>query len=227
MEYIAIVTWVRVTYRFPSLKMVAENNIKMLISVYQTTCNETGVQLDKNHWYEHIPKYVEKGQGGKVTILWNQQVQTDRTIPNNKPDIIRDNEKRTRMLIDVAIYWCLRHYVVETASRLRHHQFLLCGCTYCTVHIALYILHCTYYTVHIALYILHCTYCTVHIALYILHCTYCTVRIAPYTLHCTYCTVHIALYILHCTSMYSTSVFLKMNPRIWIMYKISWIKIIV
>ena len=35
---------------------------------------------------------------------WNQQVQTDRTIPNNKPDIIiRDNEKRTCMLIDVAI----------------------------------------------------------------------------------------------------------------------------
>ena len=30
-------------------------------------------------------------------------MQTDRTIPNNKPDIIRDNEKRTCMLIDVAI----------------------------------------------------------------------------------------------------------------------------
>jgi hypothetical protein len=29
-------------------------------------------------------------------------VQTDRTIPNNKPDIIRDKEKRTCMLIDVA-----------------------------------------------------------------------------------------------------------------------------
>jgi hypothetical protein len=41
---------------------------------------------------------------GRVTILWNQQVQTDRTIPNNKPDIIiRDNEKGTRMLIDVAV----------------------------------------------------------------------------------------------------------------------------
>ena len=39
-----------------------------------------------------------------MTILWNQQVQTDRTIPNNKPDIIiRDNEKVTCMLIDVAI----------------------------------------------------------------------------------------------------------------------------
>jgi len=35
--------------------------------------------------------------------LWNQQVQTDRTIPNNKPDIIRDNEKGTCILIDVAI----------------------------------------------------------------------------------------------------------------------------
>jgi hypothetical protein len=31
-------------------------------------------------------------------------MQTDRAIPNNKPDIIiRDNEKRTCMLIDVAI----------------------------------------------------------------------------------------------------------------------------
>jgi len=37
-------------------------------------------------------------------MLWTQQVQTDRTIPNNKPDIIiRDNEKETCMLIDVAI----------------------------------------------------------------------------------------------------------------------------
>jgi hypothetical protein len=67
-------------------------------------CKETGVQLDKKHWYEHVPESVETGQGGNVTILWNQQVQTDRTIPNNKPDIIiHDNEKRTCMLIDVAI----------------------------------------------------------------------------------------------------------------------------
>jgi hypothetical protein len=55
-------------------------------------CKETGVQLDKKHWYEHVPKSVETSQGGKVTILCNQQMQTDRTIPNNKPDIIiRDN----------------------------------------------------------------------------------------------------------------------------------------
>jgi len=60
--------------------------------------------LDKKYWYKHVPKSVETSQKGKVTILWNQQVQTDRTIPNNKPDIItRDNEKGTCMLIDVAI----------------------------------------------------------------------------------------------------------------------------
>ena len=51
-----------------------------------------------------MPKSVETSQEGTVTILWNQQVQTNRTIPNNKPDIIiRDNEKETFMLIDVAI----------------------------------------------------------------------------------------------------------------------------
>ena len=49
-------------------------------------------------------KSVETSEGGKVTILWNQQVQTDRTVPNNKPDIIIcDNEKGTCMLIDVAM----------------------------------------------------------------------------------------------------------------------------
>jgi hypothetical protein len=67
-------------------------------------CKELGVKLDSELWYEHAPKSVETSQLGKVTILWNQQVQTDRTIPNNKPDIIiRDNEKGTRVLIDVAI----------------------------------------------------------------------------------------------------------------------------
>ena len=37
-------------------------------------CKETAVQLDKKRWYEHVPKSVETSKGGKVTILWNQQV---------------------------------------------------------------------------------------------------------------------------------------------------------
>jgi hypothetical protein len=67
-------------------------------------CKETGVQLHKKHWYEHVPKSVETSRGGKVTILWNQQVQTDRTTSSNKPDIvIWDNNKGISMLIDVAV----------------------------------------------------------------------------------------------------------------------------
>jgi len=50
------------------------------------------------------PKPVETSHEGKVTILWNQQVRTDGTIPNNKPEIIiRDNKQEICMLIDVAI----------------------------------------------------------------------------------------------------------------------------
>jgi hypothetical protein len=67
-------------------------------------CKELGVKLDSELWHEHVPELVGTTQEGKVTILWNQQVQTDRTVPNNKPDIvIRDNEERTCILIDVAI----------------------------------------------------------------------------------------------------------------------------
>ena len=37
-------------------------------------CKETGVQLDKKHWYEHVVKSAETSKGGKVTRLWNQQI---------------------------------------------------------------------------------------------------------------------------------------------------------
>ena len=74
---------------------------KVSAQIHFNICKEIGVQLDKKHWYEHVPNSVVTNQGCKMTILWKQQVQTDRTIPNNKPDIIsRDNEKITCMLIE-------------------------------------------------------------------------------------------------------------------------------
>jgi hypothetical protein len=51
-------------------------------------CKETGVKLDKEYWYQHVPKLVAASQVGKVTMLWNQKVQTDRTIPTNKLGIM-------------------------------------------------------------------------------------------------------------------------------------------
>jgi hypothetical protein len=60
----------------------------------------------------------------KVTILWNQQVQTDGTIPNYKPDIIiRDNEKRTCMLIDVEISGD-RNVIKEEAEKILKYKDL-------------------------------------------------------------------------------------------------------
>jgi hypothetical protein len=67
-------------------------------------CKETGAKLDKKHRNDHVPKSVEISHNGKIAILWNQQVRSDRTRPNNKPDIIiRDNNQGTCMLIDIAI----------------------------------------------------------------------------------------------------------------------------
>ena len=59
-----------------------------------------------------------------MTILWNQQVQTDRTIPNHKPDIIiRDNEKGTCMLIEVAISGD-RNLIKKGAKKILKHKDL-------------------------------------------------------------------------------------------------------
>ena len=51
-----------------------------------TICVQIGVKLDNKHRYDLVPKSVETSHEGKVTILRNQQVRTDRTVPNNKPD---------------------------------------------------------------------------------------------------------------------------------------------
>ena len=66
---------------------------------------------------------VEISQGGEVTMLWNQ-VQTNRTISNNKPDIIiRDNEMETCMLIDVEISG-ERNVIKEEAEKILKYKDL-------------------------------------------------------------------------------------------------------
>ena len=59
---------------------------------YTVTYARKEVQLDNEHCCDHVPKLVETIREGKVTILWNQKMQTDRT--SHKPDItIRDDRK--------------------------------------------------------------------------------------------------------------------------------------
>jgi hypothetical protein len=57
------------------------------VELYFNTCKEIGVQSDNEQRYDHVPKLVETGHEGTVTIVWGQQVQTDTTIPDNKPNI--------------------------------------------------------------------------------------------------------------------------------------------
>jgi hypothetical protein len=52
------------------------------------------VKLENEHWYDHVPKLAETDREGKATILWIQQVQTDGTILDNKPDITVRRMKR-------------------------------------------------------------------------------------------------------------------------------------
>lgn len=66
-------------------------------------------------WYEHSPKPVTSV--GLCTILYDQQIQTDRTIAANKPDIvIRDLAKKSCLLIDVAVP-CDQNVVTKEAEK--------------------------------------------------------------------------------------------------------------
>ena len=42
---------------------------RLCAQLHFNICQETGVPVDKKHWYEHVPKSVETNQGGKVTLL--------------------------------------------------------------------------------------------------------------------------------------------------------------
>ena len=69
----------------------------MTFNIYK----EIELKLDTEHWYEHAPKLVKTNHASTVTILWNQQVQTDRSIPYDILDIIiHYNEKGTYTLTD-------------------------------------------------------------------------------------------------------------------------------
>ena len=112
------------TCRILAKEQYVKRHDKVSAQIHFNICKEIVVQLDKKRWYEHVPNSVVTNQGGKVTILWNQQVQTDRTIPNNKPDIImRDNEKRTCILIDVAIPGA-RYVIKKEAEKILKYKNL-------------------------------------------------------------------------------------------------------
>ena len=59
---------------------------------------EIGIKLDNEHQYKHAEKSVNTIHEVTVTVLCNQCVQTDRTVPKNKLDIIICNIEKVTML---------------------------------------------------------------------------------------------------------------------------------
>ena len=80
------------------------------------------IKANDDKWYEHQPETVTENE--KVTILWDMQVHTDKTIKANKPDIIiKDKQEKTCMLIDMAIP-ADRNTSVKVAEKLSKYKDL-------------------------------------------------------------------------------------------------------
>jgi hypothetical protein len=73
-------------WEYAILILWADGGNKVCVQLCLTIWKEIGAKLDIVPWY--VPKLVETSHEGEVTILWLQQMETDRTISNNKPGII-------------------------------------------------------------------------------------------------------------------------------------------
>jgi hypothetical protein len=74
---------------------------RVCTQLHCSICKTLGIETTEN-WYSHIPKPV--CQHEDITVLWNQEVQTDREVLANRPDIIiKNKEDKICLLIDVAI----------------------------------------------------------------------------------------------------------------------------
>jgi len=71
-------------------------------------------------------KSVDTSHEVRLILLWHQQMQTDRTTPNNKPEIIiPDNEKETCLQIDTASSgYTSRNMIKKEAEKILKYEDL-------------------------------------------------------------------------------------------------------
>ena len=68
--------------------------------VYRNICTEYGLETPRSKW-ETPPKVVEND---RAKVLWDFQIQTDRMVMANQPDIVVvDKEQRKAVVVDIAI----------------------------------------------------------------------------------------------------------------------------
>jgi len=64
---------------------------KVYTHLHYSVCKALGFETT-DKWYTHMPKPLY--EEGDVTVLWNQEVHTDREVTANRPDIIIKTIKR-------------------------------------------------------------------------------------------------------------------------------------
>ena len=75
---------------------------KVCLNLYWSLCRKFGYSAS-DEWNIHVPEKI-LNETGKPMILWDFDIQTDRTIEHRRPDIVvHDVEKGECLIIDVAI----------------------------------------------------------------------------------------------------------------------------
>ncbi|KAK7930437.1 hypothetical protein WMY93_006832 [Mugilogobius chulae] len=83
-----------------AVKAYMERHNQVAGIVYRNICAEYGLETPRSKW-ETPPKVVEND---RAKILWDFQIQTDRMVMANQPDIVVvDKEQRRAVVVDVAI----------------------------------------------------------------------------------------------------------------------------
>lgn len=65
------------------MKKYIKRHDRVFAQVHLYHMQTLGVKLRKEQWYKHARKPVEMIITSKEAILWNEKVQTDRTISDN------------------------------------------------------------------------------------------------------------------------------------------------
>ncbi|KAF2902349.1 hypothetical protein ILUMI_03840 [Ignelater luminosus] len=71
-----------------------KRHVQVCRNLHYNICKEYGIEVGKQ-WYEHNPQPVVEAR--ETIIMWNKQIQTDREIRANKPDIVIKQKKRKEM----------------------------------------------------------------------------------------------------------------------------------
>lgn len=83
-------------------KEYLDRHNKVCNAIHFEICKFFGCDIKTDKWYEHIPQKVTINTEGSVTMLYDQQIITDREVGANKPDLIIRTQKEC-YIIDVSI----------------------------------------------------------------------------------------------------------------------------